>query len=248
MQGSGVYSNPFTLMLGARHTAGFVRPGDPPGRLDSALPFPEGHEARRNLALLEFIGIPAGPCRPEFPLLPADQAAAEQALAGAAPPYIGIHTSARDATRRWPLERFAQAAARLQQVYGGTVILIGEEQERAALEAAIQPTGAPFLDLAGRTSLPVTGALIHRMAVFLTNDTGPAHIAYALGAPTVAIFGGGDPARNGPAVPGPFQVLAHPVPCRPCETGTCPIGLLCLDKITVEQVVRAAQQVALVAR
>src|SRR5512142_648789 len=192
MQGSGVYSNPFILMLGARLAAGFVRPGDPPGRLDAALPFPEGQEAARNLALMQFIGIPTGPCRPEFPLLPADHDAPEQALAGTAPPYIGIHTSARDATRRWPLERFAPAAARLQQIYGGTVILTGEEQERPALEAALQPTGAPFLKLAGRTSLPVSGALIRRMAVFLTNDTGPAHIAYALGAPSVVIFGGGD--------------------------------------------------------
>jgi ADP-heptose:LPS heptosyltransferase len=252
MQGSGVYSNPFTLMLGARYTAGFVRPGDPPGRLDAALPFPEGHEARRNLALVRFIGV-TGPearpraeeeldLRPEFPLWPEDHAAARQCLSGALRPWIGIHTSARDQTRRWPIQRFAQAAAQLQQRHGGTVILIGEERDRDEMEAALRPTGAPFRNLAGRTRLPVTGAVIHSLDVFLTNDTGPAHIAYATGAPTVTIFGGGDPLRNGPAAPGPFRTLAYPVPCRPCETGTCPIGLLCLEQITVEQVVAAAEE------
>ena len=243
MQGSGVYANPFTLMLGARFTAGFVRPGDSPGRLDAALPFPEGHEARRNLALIEFIGFPVGEARPEFPLWPEDREAARLCLAGAPRPWIGIHTSARDATRRWPTQRFARAAAQLQQRHGGTVILIGEERDQAEMLAAVHPTGAPFLDLSGRTSLPVTGAVIQNLAVFLTNDTGPAHMAYALGAPTVTIFGGGDPLRNGPAVQGPFRLLAHPVPCRPCETGSCPIGLLCLESIPVEAVVAAAEEV-----
>ena len=68
-------------------------------------------------------------------------------------------------------------------------------------------------------------------------------MAYALNTPTVTIFGGGEPARNGPVVDGPFQVLAHPVPCRPCETGSCPIEFYCLDKITIDQVVSAAEQV-----
>ncbi len=243
MQGSGVYANPFMLMLGARYTAGFVRPGDPPGRLDAALPFPEGHEARRNLALIEFLGFPAGDPRPEFPLWPQDLEAARQHLAGAPLPWIGIHPSARDQTRRWSLQRFVQAAAQLQKKHGGTVILIGEDRDRKKMEAAIQAAGVHYLNLSGQTSLPVTGAVIQSLAVFLTNDTGPAHIAYALGAPTVTIFGGGDPQRNGPAAPGPFRILAHPVPCRPCETGTCPIGLLCLESISVEQVVAAAEEV-----
>jgi ADP-heptose:LPS heptosyltransferase len=83
--------------------------------------------------------------------------------------------------------------------------------------------------------------VIQSLSIFLTNDTGPAHMAYALGTPTVTIFGGGDPLRNGPVAAGPFRSLAHPVPCRPCETGDCPIGLLCLEQVQVEQVVTAAE-------
>jgi ADP-heptose:LPS heptosyltransferase len=244
IQGTGVYSNPFTLMLGARWTAGFIRDNDPPGRLSAALPWPtQGHEIRRNLALTEFLGAESSRLHPDFMLWPQDHQAAQDWLAGVPAPWIGIHTSARDKTRRWPVQRFAEAAAMLQQQYGGTVILLGEERDRDEMEFALEGTGSPYLNLAGCTSLPVTGAILQRLSVFLTNDTGPAHIAYAVGAPVVTIFGGGDPARNGPIQAGPFRFLAYDVPCRPCETGDCPIELHCLQNISVENVVQTAQEI-----
>jgi ADP-heptose:LPS heptosyltransferase len=243
-QGSGVYSNPFLLMLGARYTAGCIREGDPPGRLSAAIPWPTtGHEIRRNLALSTFLGAQPITEQTDFPLLPEDHQAADRLLANIPRPWIGIHPSARDVTRRWPLDRFAQAAALLQSQHGGTVLLLGEAQDAEAMQAVLEQTGAPYHNLAGRTSLPETGAILTRLAVFLTNDTGPAHIAYALRVPTVTIFGGGDPQRNGPLLDGPFRVIAHPVPCRPCETGTCPIGLQCLLAVTVEEVVAKANEV-----
>jgi ADP-heptose:LPS heptosyltransferase len=245
IQGTGVNSNPFMLMLGARYTAGFVRPGDPAGRLAAALPWPEtGHEMERCLALTEFLGAPTPPdLLPEFGLRVQDHAEAQHWLERADPPWIGIHTSARDATRRWPIERFAQAAAALQARHGGTVLFIGEERDRVDGDQALQAAGAPYLNLAGSTSIPVTGAILQRLSIFLTNDTGPAHIAYAVRAPVVTIFGGGDPARNGPLTAGPHRILAHPIDCRPCETGDCPIGLRCLDQISVEKVVQAAEEI-----
>lgn len=244
IQGTGVYSNPFCLMLGARWTAGFIRDNDPPGRLAAAIPWPmQGQEIRRNLALTEFLGAPAVDLQPSLALRDQEREAAETILAGLPAPWIGIHTSARDQTRRWPTEKFAQAAARLQTRHGGTVLLIGEERDRVAMEEAVRPTGARYHNLAGQTNLPVTAALLQRLSVFLTNDTGPAHIAYAVGAPTVTIFGGGDPARNGPVQQGPFRVLAHPIDCRPCETGSCPIGLQCLERITIEAAVSAAEEI-----
>ena len=114
MQGSGVYSNPFALMLGASATAGFIRPEDAPGRLDAALPLPDtGHEMYRVRALTDFLGAPAQGDETCFPLWPVDHTAADALLAGAQPPLIGLHPAARDATRRWPPDHFAAAAARL---------------------------------------------------------------------------------------------------------------------------------------
>jgi ADP-heptose:LPS heptosyltransferase len=249
MNGSGVYSNPFTLMLGARATAGFVRPGDPAGRLDAALPLPEtGPEIRRMLSLPAFLGAPSQGEGTEFPLWPDDHAAAEDLLAGADRPLIGIHPAAREATKRWPAGRFAALAAQLQRFHGGTLVLVGGPDERPLAEAVANDLSAPCLNLAGRTSLPVLGAVIARLAVLVTNDSGPAHVGYALGTPTVTVFGGTDPARWGPPAwsaeaPGLHQVITNPVPCWPCDYWVCPIGYQCLAGISVAEVKQAAEQV-----
>lgn len=245
LQGSGVNSNPFMLLLGAQYTAGFVRDGDAPGKLDAALPIPiEGHEVQRMLALTTFLGAPSQGEEMEFPLWPEDVAAAQTLLSGLERPLFGLHPCARDATRRWSLERFAAVGARLQYQHGGTVVILAEAEESAVAErvaAQIRTSGGACANLAGQTSLPVLGALIAQLAVLITNDTGPAHIAYALAAPTVTIVGGGNPYAYAPPAHGPYRFLAHPVPCRPCSYAACPIGYPCLEAITVQQVIEAAE-------
>jgi ADP-heptose:LPS heptosyltransferase len=81
--------------------------------------------------------------------------------------------------------------------------------------------------------------VISRLALFVTNDTGPAHIAYALGTPTVTVVGGGNPAAYVPSVEGRFQLVGEPMPCRPCDEDACPIGHECLRRVSVAQVVAA---------
>ncbi len=244
MQGSGIYSNPFTLLLGAKTTAGFVRPGDAAGLLNAALPYPDQiHEIRCVLALTSFLGIPTQGEELEFPLWPQDHAEAAALLANARPPLIGLHPAAREMSRRWPIERFAKVGTRLQQQHGGTVVILGEQEERETGAQLAQQLGEPYLNLIEKTSLVTLGAVIDRLAVLITNDTGPAHIAYALTTPTITIFGAGNPATNGPLQPGPFRVLAHSVPCRPCGYETCPIDYPCLDGVTVAMAVLAANSV-----
>jgi ADP-heptose:LPS heptosyltransferase len=244
MQGSGVNSNPFMLMLGAQATAGFIRPDDTPGLLDAALPFPEAeHEIRRVLALTTFLGAPAQGKQLLFPLRSEDIAKAEMLLKDVPRPLIGLHPSARDLTRRWTPERFAAAGNLLQHRYGGTVLIVGDTEGQELGARVEQKLEVPFLNLIGQTSLVVLGGIIKLLSVLLTNDTGPAHIAYALQTPTVVVFGGGSPQLNGPLQPGPFRVQAHEVPCRPCNYGTCPIGYTCLEHITAQQVVTAAEEI-----
>lgn len=244
MQGSGVYSNPFVLLLGAKATAGFVRPGDDAGLLDAALPYPQHlHEVRGVLSLMNFLGIETQGEEIEFPLWPEDIAEASALLEQARPPLIGLHAAAREKTRRWPIERFAEVGRVLRARHGGTVVLLGEPKEEHVGTRLVQLVGEPCLNLVGQTSLVVLGAVIARLAVMVTNDTGPAHISYAVKTPTVTIFGAGNPATNGPLQDGPYRVLAHPVPCRPCGYELCPIGYPCLQGITVEQVVEAAEEI-----
>jgi ADP-heptose:LPS heptosyltransferase len=246
MQGSGVYSNPFTLMLGARMTAGFVRPGDPPGPLDAALPIPEHeHEVRRMLALTTFLGAPPQGEELEYPLWPEDHAAAEALVAGAERPLIGLHPGARARTRRWALDRFAAVGVQLRRRYGGTFVILGDAEERPAAGMLAQQVDGPCLNLAGRTSLAVLGAVIAQLAVLVTNDSGPAHVAYALGTPTVTVLGGGRPAAYVPLMDGPYRILSYEVPCRPCDYADCPVGYTCLEGVTVQQAVEAAGAVIL---
>ena len=248
MQGSGVYSNPFMLLLGAKATAGFVREGDPSGLLDAALPFPENkHEIRRMLALTAFLGIPAQGVGEEleFPLWQEDYTHADALLAHTKLPLIGLHPSARDATRRWASERFVETGKILAQRCHGTIVLLGEAEDYPTGEAMskeITTTNTPCLNLMGKTTLPVLGAVIARLSALITNDTGPAHIAYALKTPTVTIFGGGSPTLNGPLNPGPFRVLQFPVPCRPCGYVNCPIGYRCLEHVSVGEVIHSVEE------
>jgi ADP-heptose:LPS heptosyltransferase len=234
LHGSGVFSNAFTLMLGARATAGFIRAGDAPGRLDAALPWPTpGHEVDRCLALTTFLGASPDAAGTEFPLWAADRRAADALLAGAAPPLIGLHPGAREEGKRWPTARFAQVVEGLRRQSGGTVVVLGgPESVDIAAEVAAR-IGGDVRDLAGRTSLPVLGAVIDRLGVLVTNDSGPAHVAYALRAPTVTLFGPTDPVTWGPPTEGPFRVLAAP-------DGVAPSAM---DQIAVPSVSAAAAQI-----
>ena len=209
MQGTGVYSNPFTLLLGARATAGFIRPGDSPGLLDAALPYPHHvHEIHCVLSLMNFLGAPSAGEELEFPLTQTELDEAGRLLAAWPRPWMGLHPSARDQKRRWPLERFASLAAELQSRLGGTIVLLGDTEALPGNHLIIQRLNAPCLDLTGKLSLTMLGALIAQISVLVTNDSGPAHIAYALRARVVTIFGSSSsPQTNGPLQSGPFRLL-----------------------------------------
>jgi ADP-heptose:LPS heptosyltransferase len=244
MQGSGVYSNPFTLMLGAHVTAGFVREGDSAGRLDAALPLTEeDHEIRQLLAMTTFLGAAPQGEETEFPLWPEDHAVAEELLTDATRPLIGLHPAARAATRRWAIDRFAAVGTELRQRHGGTIVILGDCQERLAGEILSRRVDGPCLNLAGKTSLVQLGAVIARLSVLVTNDSGPAHIAYALGTPTVTVFGSVNPKRYAPLLPGPYRALVYHVPCRPCGYTVCPVGYRCLEGVTAEWAIEAAEEV-----
>ena len=227
MHGSGVYSNPFTLLLGAQYTAGCVREEDGPGRLDAALRWPE-HEraARRALLLAAFLGAEPRGEHTDFPLSIADRRAAEALLAGCAPPFIGLHPGAREAGKVWPARCFAEAGIKLRRKTGGTLVIIGGPEEKAAGDRIAAEAGPPVLNLAGPRSLGEMGAVIARLDLLITNDSGPAHIAYALNTSSVTLFGETDPTIWGPPLRPEHHIIA-------AAGGR-------IDSIGVEEVVRAA--------
>ncbi|MDQ4077781.1 MAG: glycosyltransferase family 9 protein [Chloroflexota bacterium] len=201
MHGSGGTSNPFTIMLGARLSAGFFLPGEycpDPGRF---LVYPEGEpEVRRHLLLMEFLGIPLTGESLEFPLDEEDWSALQEIEVwndlqqGA---YVCIHPGARDPARRWPPECFAVVADALAN-QGLRVVLTGTPEERTLTEAVTRAMHYRPIDLAGRTSLGAVAALLSRARLLICNDTGVSHLAAALGTPSVVLFLDADPARWAP--------------------------------------------------
>ncbi len=141
----------------------------------------------------------------------------------------------------WPADRFGRLA-RLLLDDGADVATIGHR--RASAEDEIVRLAPGVLRAAGRTpELPVLAALLEAASLVVTNDTGPMHLAAAVGAPVLALFGATDPVVSGPAGAAPRRILVSPTPCSPCFLRRCAVpGHPCLASIGVGRVHREARE------
>lgn len=258
MHGSGGASNPFTLALGARVTAGYYE-GTPPAGLTLAAPYPDDQpEPLRQLWLARLVGCRSLSPRPEFPLTPADEAEARALLgplegdaddaddvddAGPGAPMIGVHVGARPPSRRWAPERFASLADALVERHGARIALTGGPDEADLIAATQRHMRFPSVSLAGKTSLGGLAAVLARLTLFVSNDTGAAHVAYAVGTPSVTIFGPADVRRWAPLGASRHAIVRVPVECSPCSYWECPIDHRCLGRVTPDLVLAACDRV-----
>lgn len=208
------------------------------------------HQADSYLDLLRALKWDAWLRPTEFLRPPGSDAEAEKLLSksGLPPhaPVIGITPGATYGTaKRWPVERFAEAADRLANRFGTVALLFGSSGEASLTGAIRSRMRGAVIDFGGRTTLPELAGLLGRCALLLTNDTGSMHLASALGVPCVAVFGPTDPRRTGP-LGSRHQVLHDPPTCSPCRYRDCPIDHRCMQGLDVERVVAAAE--ALLAR
>jgi ADP-heptose:LPS heptosyltransferase len=195
LYGSGVYANPVALLMGGRCCAGFVRTAGDEHPLDAAIPLPPaGPEVDRTLALVRHLGAADAGREYDLELTAADRAAAARLLDGLPRPVIGLHRGARDGQRAVDVDTLVRAA----QILGGSAVLLGGRDE---------PPVGHGLDLTGILPLATAAAVIAGLDLLLTTDSGPAHLAYALGTPSVTIFLASDPERWGPPASGPHVVL-----------------------------------------
>ncbi len=161
-------------------------------------------------------------------------------------PAAALVPGASHPVNRWPADRFAALARRLEDELGVASILVGGPQDRELAEAAAAaPGGAKSVDLVGRATLRQTAAVLARCAVAVSGDTGPMHMAAAVGTPVVALFGAADPARTGPVGEGHRVLQAREVPCVPCRSRSCGHTpyLECMERITVDAVFDAVKDV-----
>jgi ADP-heptose:LPS heptosyltransferase len=245
LHGDGTISNRLARDLGGRLTAGYYRDKLPDG-FTAGAPYPDHlPEVLRNLALARLVGGADVPADLEFPLFERDRSEAAALLSGlssrATGPAIGIHPGARSAARRWPAERFAALADALAERAGASVVLTGAADEEELVRAvAASMTTRPVI-AAGKTSLGGLAALIERLDLFVSNDTGPAHIAVACGTRSVTIFSGAaDHQRWEPLDRARHRVVRRAVPCAPCGHAVCPIDHRCLTWIAPDEVLEVA--------
>ncbi len=212
------------------------------------VPTPEMHAVDRYLLVADVLGAPRS-ATPQFRFMisPADreQVAVVLGRAGvrAGSPWIAMNVSARWPTKRWPLESYAAVADRLHQDGTGPVVLIGGPDDRADAQRmkALVKTSS-LMDVTGLTPLGLLPALLHGASVLVTNDSGPMHVAAAVGTPVVALFGPTSPVRTGPHGT-QHRVLTHPLPCSPCFSRRClhAVDRECLTGIAPAQVVEAVR-------
>jgi heptosyltransferase-2 len=149
--------------------------------------------------------------------------------------------AAYGSAKRWHAERFAEAADTLASELLLGVALVGSETERSTAEQIRGRMKTPAAVLTGKTSLETLIGVLAESSLMITNDSGPMHIAAALGVPTVAVFGSTDERVTGPSGPR-IRIVKHPVECSPCLLRECPIDHRCMDRVKVEEVCRAARE------
>ena len=164
---------------------------------------------------------------------------AESGISGAEL-LIGLNPgSTYGGAKRWLPERFAETADRLAGQFNAKVLIVGARGEEPLAQAIAARIKARTVVLSGRTSVRELMAAVKRCAVFLTNDTGPMHIAAAFGVPVVAVFGPTDWRATAPFGTG-HALVRQPVDCAPCLLRECPIDHRCMERVTVEEVYQAA--------
>ncbi len=153
-------------------------------------------------------------------------------------PLVGIGFGASyGAAKMWPADRFANLIDKLSP--RAQIILLGSVPEREVENEVLGMTNSNPASLVGKTDLPVLAAVLKKLDLYITNDTGPMHLASALGVPVIGLFGPTSPKETKPAGDN-AQVIHHCSDCAPCWLRQCPGDHLCMTAITVEEVEEAA--------
>jgi lipopolysaccharide heptosyltransferase I len=198
------------------------------------------HVIHKNLALASALGASAS--TPELPLEPVAAAPTREAItrAGGAGHYIVLNPGAAWPNKRWPADRFGELAASLASRHGlGSIVTWGPSEHELADSVLRASDGAAHL--APPTSIADLAVLLRDAALVVSGDTGPLHIAAAMGAPVVGLYGPTWPERNGPWDPAD-EVISRAHVCVCHHKRRCLRGRPCIDDIEVSDVLAAAER------
>lgn len=243
LYGGGRYANPFVRSLGARVTAGLQAQDAPP--LDRTLRYVyHQNERMRLLEAVALVGATPVSIEPQLALRPGDVAEAAQALAPSEAPFAVLQPGASDPRRRWPAAAFARVGDALA-ARGLRVAINGTPDEAGIVSAVAEAMHAPAIPMAGTLSLGGLAALLARASLAVSNDTGPLHLACAVGTPTVGLYWFTNAFICGPLTRARHrQLVAWRTTCSACGrenvTEHCGHDASFVADIAVEDVVAAA--------
>ena len=192
------------------------------------------HAVERYLGMAEFAGFKA---EVEFPL---------PGIEDFVPPlekYAVIAPGARWLSKRWPAGRFGELAGRLPL----KSLVIGGAGDKGLAEEVVSGSGGKAIQYAGKSSLKVLVEIIRHAAFMVTNDSGPMHIAAALGVPVIAIFGPTDPGLTGPYGKGTRVVIKGQAECAPCRRRVCE-SMRCMNETGTGMVLDAIGKLPCIAQ
>jgi ADP-heptose:LPS heptosyltransferase len=245
LHGGGGESNPVARALGARVTAGSADDGSPP--LDRTVRFEHYQsETLRTLEVVGLVGAPPVTLEPRLAVTQGDDAAAAAVLPPGTGPLAVLHPGASDPRRRWAPERFALVGDALAE-RGLSIAITGTGEDEAAVARAV--AGAMWHDatnLVDRLSLPALVGVLARARLVVANDTGPLHLAGAVGTHTVGIFWMGNLITGGPTFRSRTRAVVSWRPeCPVCgadatETRGCDHSASFVEDVPVERVLELA--------
>jgi len=204
------------------------------------------HQVNYYLDLISGLGLKTSPPKICFPLTQEEKEQAKEMLLSLnidlRRPLIILNPGASyGAAKRWHPEKYAELAILLQERKKADILITGSTDEAELAESMTSFMTKKPLDLTGKTSLRLFAGLISHTDLFITNDSGPMHIANALKIPVIAIFGPTDPSLTGPFQE-PAAVIKKDVPCWPCSYRECPFDHRCMINIDPEEVFEACQK------
>jgi lipopolysaccharide heptosyltransferase II len=213
---------PFCFLLGAKKIIGTegINKG-----LDFILTHPLKKEPIHEITRrLNIVNVPADKPFLEIFLTSEDKEMAREFLQRSSIPsylpLIALHPGAKDKFKQWPPDHFVTLGKRLVDTLGCQIFVTGNQEERSLVEnIAAQIPGA--IPLAGELPIRPFAAFLHQLHLFITNDTGPMHIAYAMNTPTVALFCPTNPKLCGPYLAPRVSVIAKKPSCTPCLHKKC---------------------------
>ena len=204
------------------------------------------HQLNYYLDLISGLGLKTSPPKISLPVTQEEKRKAKEMLVSLnvdlKKPLVILNPGASyGPSKRWHAENYAKLALLLQDKKKAEILITGSKDDNELVESiASCITKKPF-NLTGKTNLRLLAGLISNADLFITNDSGPMHIANALKIPVIAIFGPTNPSFTGPFQQ-PAAVIKKDVPCWPCSYRVCPFDHQCMISIDAEEVFEACQK------